>query len=204
MRTSACTRPSKLRLPESTEQADRLPSEMAFDTGSGRGPELPMQVAQPYPTTWKPSASRSSISPACSRYSVTTRDPGASEVFTQGCTFRPRSWALRATSPAPSITPGLEVLVQEVMEAMTTAPSSSVTCSPPISVVAGRLWMLRSCFSAASASRKRDLLSRSGTRSCGRLGPAMLGSTVPMSSSTTLEYSASGWPGRRNRPCSRA
>ena len=47
MRTSAWIRPSKLRLPDSTEQTDRLPSAIAADTGSGNGPELPIQVAQP-------------------------------------------------------------------------------------------------------------------------------------------------------------
>ena len=56
------------------------------------------------------------------RYSVTTWEPGASEVFTQGFTSSPRALAFRARSPAPSITAGFEVLVQLVMAAMTTAP----------------------------------------------------------------------------------
>ena len=34
-------------LPESTEQTTRSESVIAFDTGSGSGPELPMQVVQP-------------------------------------------------------------------------------------------------------------------------------------------------------------
>ena len=59
------------------------------------------------------------------RYSVTTCEPGASEVFTQGFTMRPFARALRARSPAPSITAGFEVLVQLVIAAMTTAPLSS-------------------------------------------------------------------------------
>jgi len=53
---------------------------------------------------------------------VTTFEPGASELFTQGLRFRPFSTAFFATSPAAIITLGLEVLVQEVMAAMTTAP----------------------------------------------------------------------------------
>ena len=44
--TSGCTRPSKLRLPDSTEATTssfrRCPS-----TPAGSGPELPMQVVQP-------------------------------------------------------------------------------------------------------------------------------------------------------------
>ena len=40
----------------------------------------------------------------------------------------------------------------------------------------------------------------SGTRSCGRLGPARLGSTLARSSSSVDEYCASGWPGSWNKP----
>src|ERR687885_771415 len=57
---------------------------------------------------------------------MTTLDPGASEVFTHGLTVRPRSTALRASSPAASITDGLDVLVQLVIGAMTTCPGSGV------------------------------------------------------------------------------
>jgi hypothetical protein len=64
--------------------------------------------------------------PASRRYSVTTRLPGASEVFTQGRVTRPRSTAFLATRPAPSMTDGFEVLVQLVMAAITTAPWRSV------------------------------------------------------------------------------
>ncbi len=73
----------------------------------------------------KPSASRSSSRPEASRYSVTTWLPGASEVFTQGFASSPRSRALRATSPAPIMTLGFEVLVQDVIAAITTEPSRS-------------------------------------------------------------------------------
>src|SRR4051794_38414007 len=64
---------------------------------------------------------------------MTTLDPGASVVFTQGLAVRPRSTALRASRAAPIITCGLEVLVHEVIDAITTAPWSS--SNEPASVV---------------------------------------------------------------------
>ena len=57
-----------------------------------------------------------------SRYSVTTCEPGASEVFTHGFGVSPLARALRATRPAATSTDGLEVLVQEVIAAITTSP----------------------------------------------------------------------------------
>ena len=63
--------------------------------------------------------------PDLSRYSVTTWEPGASEVFTQGLGFRPSARALRATRPAATSTEGLDVLVQLVMAAITTSPCVS-------------------------------------------------------------------------------
>ena len=47
MRTSGCTRPSKLRLPERTEHATTPPSAIPSLTAAGSGPELPMQVVHP-------------------------------------------------------------------------------------------------------------------------------------------------------------
>ena len=44
---SGCTRPSKLRLPESTEQATTSPALTASEISGFSGPELPMQVVQP-------------------------------------------------------------------------------------------------------------------------------------------------------------
>src|SRR5688572_14163938 len=58
---------------------------------------------------------------------MTTREPGASDVFTHGLRCRPRSTAFRARSPAASITAGFEVLVQLVIAAMTTDPCSSTS-----------------------------------------------------------------------------
>jgi hypothetical protein len=53
---------------------------------------------------------------------MTTLEPGASEVLTQGLAASPRSTAFLASRPAASITDGLEVLVQLVMAAITTCP----------------------------------------------------------------------------------
>ena len=53
---------------------------------------------------------------------MTTVEPGASEVFTHGLLSRPRSTAFFASSPAPIITDGFEVLVQLVIAAITTRP----------------------------------------------------------------------------------
>jgi hypothetical protein len=53
---------------------------------------------------------------------VTTFEPGASVVLTQGLLIKPFSTAFFASSPAPIITEGFEVLVQEVIEAITTEP----------------------------------------------------------------------------------
>ncbi|GIU99246.1 MAG: hypothetical protein KatS3mg014_0862 [Actinomycetota bacterium] len=53
---------------------------------------------------------------------MTTREPGASDVFTHGFVSRPRSTARLASSPAASITEGFEVFVQLVMAAIATEP----------------------------------------------------------------------------------
>ena len=123
-------RPSKLRLPLSTAATTRSSFFTAAETASGSGPLLPMQVVQPYPTRLKFSASRYGVSPALSRYSVTTFDPGARLVFTHGFDFRPFSTAFFASKPAAIITEGFDVLVQLVMAAITTAPLSDFALSP--------------------------------------------------------------------------
>jgi hypothetical protein len=73
------------------------------------------------------------VRPARSRYSVTTRDPGASEVLTHGRAISPASTARLARSPAAIITDGFEVFVQEVIAAITTEPSRMVIPSASIS-----------------------------------------------------------------------
>src|ERR1700712_5736281 len=58
------------------------------------------------------------------------------DVFTHGLEVRPFSTALRASSAAPSITEGFEVLVHDVIAATTTAPWSSTNspCSSDFTV----------------------------------------------------------------------
>src|ERR1700684_4676215 len=95
---------------------------IAFEISGGNGPELPMHVVQPKPTRLKPSLSRSFCKPDLFKYSPTTCEPGASEVFTHGLTVRPRAIASRAKSPAAIMTLGFEVLVQGGIGAMRRSP----------------------------------------------------------------------------------
>ena len=67
---------------------------------------------------------------------MTTREPGAREVFTQGLVSRPRAAALRASKPAATRTAGLEVLVQLVIAAINTAPSFTSKRLPPTAAAA--------------------------------------------------------------------
>ncbi|CAB4745785.1 unannotated protein [freshwater metagenome] len=53
---------------------------------------------------------------------MTTLEPGANVVFTHGLLDSPFSTAFFANKPAPIITLGFEVFVQEVIDAITTAP----------------------------------------------------------------------------------
>src|SRR3954469_18070238 len=68
---------------------------------------------------------------------MTTFDPGASEVLTQGLRCSPRSTAFLASKPAPTITNGLDVLVHDVIAATTTAPWSRSNSSPSSDIRAG-------------------------------------------------------------------
>ena len=103
---------------------------------------------------------------------MTTFEPGAKLVFTQGFAVSPRSTAFFASKPAPSISDGFEVFVQLVIAAITTEPSASSNLSP--------LFCTLTCFGGAGAAIFRTLLSLacSGTLSCGRFGPASVGTTL--------------------------
>src|SRR3954447_5813804 len=61
---------------------------------------------------------------------MTPFDPGASAVFTHGLAVSPRSTAFLASNAAPIITCGLDVLVQEVIAAITTWPWSTKLSVP--------------------------------------------------------------------------
>src|ERR671920_1048552 len=123
-------RPSKLRFPERTAATTRSFSSTACEISSAKGPEFPMHVVHPYPTTSKLSFSRYGKSPEVSRYSVTTFEPGAKLVLTCGSTESPLSTALRAKSPAPTMTEGLLVFVQLVIAAITVEPCLMRASSP--------------------------------------------------------------------------
>ena len=62
---------------------------------------------------------------------MTTREPGARLVFTHGLVVSHARTAFFASSPAPTITDGFEVLVQLVIAAITTAPSCRETSCRP-------------------------------------------------------------------------
>jgi hypothetical protein len=90
-----------------------------------------------------------------------------------GLTVRPRATAFRARSPAASITDGFEVLVQEVMAAMTTSPwptSTSASSSrgrgraavPPAASGVGRLFTI-SYSESVEVSLRAPLVSESGS-----------------------------------------
>src|SRR6266480_7998765 len=118
-------RASKLRLPESTAAHTMSFLTTASSIGCASGPELPMHVVQPYAARLKPSSSRYGINPVLVRYSVTTREPGASDVLICGLTFKPFSTAFFASRPAANSTPGFDVLVHDVIAAITTSPLPS-------------------------------------------------------------------------------
>ena len=54
---------------------------------------------------------------------MTTPLPGLRLVLMYGATLNPRLTALRANSPAPNMTEGLDVFVQLVMADITTEPA---------------------------------------------------------------------------------
>ena len=65
---------------------------------------------------------------------MTTLEPGASVVFTQGLRARPASTAFLASRAAPTMTEGFDVFVHDVMAAMTTDPWSTDVRVPSSSV----------------------------------------------------------------------
>ena len=132
---------------------------------------------------------------------MTTCEPGASDVFTQGLRRRPSSFAFFASSPAATRTAGFDVLVQEVMAAITTSPWRS--SYSPLPTLTGSFEAFGPS-SSGSAFSKFAFTLPSATRSCGRFGPASEGSTVPMSSSSTSVKTGSGELASRHMPCALA
>src|SRR6202158_378104 len=105
---------------------------------------------------------------------MTTLEPGARLVFTHDFERSPRSTAFLASRPAAISTDGFDVFVQLVIAAITTLPSCIVARVPfaPITAVLG---------AAPSPSRKFFFTSGRLMRSCGRLGPAIDGTTFERS-----------------------
>ena len=62
---------------------------------------------------------------------MTAREPGRERGLDRRADRRPRATAFRASSPAPTMTVGLEVLVQDVIAAIATEPVADRRRSPP-------------------------------------------------------------------------
>ena len=123
--------------------------------------------------------------------------------MTHGLLDSPFAAALRASSPAATITDGLDVLVQLVIAAMTTDPCDSSNVSSPSSTVT---FVSRLAASTDLSTNPSHAFFESVRlmRSCGRLGPAIAGTTVDRSSSSVSVNTGSGVSLVRNRPCSLA
>ena len=89
---------------------------------------------------------------------MTTSEPGASDVFTHGGTVRPRATAFLASNPAAIITDGFDVLVHDVIAAITTWPSASSKARPSASVTG-------QCLRSSSSGRAAAALAPDGGRS---------------------------------------
>ena len=97
--------------------------------------------------------------------------------MTQGLTFNPFAIAFFASNPAPIKTFGLEVLVHDVIAAITMDPSFSLKSVPETGS------SFRFClFAFSSRAFENDFAdSVNKTLSCGRLGPDILGTTLDKS-----------------------
>ena len=96
------------------------------------------------------------------------------------------------------MTEGFEVLVQLVMAAITTSPWPRSCLAP---ATARRRPPSRALPKLpTSSAAKASAAPESGTRSCGRLGPARLGSTLRMSSSRLALNHGSGLRALRHSP----
>ena len=115
------------------------------------------------------------------------REPGASEVLTCGLTVRPASTAFFASRPAASITLGLEVLVQEVIAAISTSPLPMVTS--PLGAAGA---VAPTC--AAAGVERLATISSSSRGAPGRGGGASASASwpAPVSGWRSLRWSA-GW-----------
>jgi len=139
---SGCTRPSKFRLPDSTEAAMTSPVRTASEIfGFSAAPSCRCTWCIHSPRCRSPAPpARATARPfASSRLPRANRARGRSlpRVFD----FRPKAFALRASRPAAIKTVGFEVFVQLVIAAISTAPILDVEAGrrPP------RLGLSRCC-----------------------------------------------------------
>ncbi len=156
----------------------------SFNSGV-RSPALPIHVVQPYAARVKPSLSRYDSRLVFVRYSVTIRDPGASDVLMCGATVKPASTAFFASKPAASNTLGFEVFVHDVIAAIRMSPLLTLTwfvVTNCLSRSAAFLPKPLSLTAFENSSVKFDFTLPISMRSCGRFGPASDGATVPRSS----------------------
>src|SRR5660397_254332 len=87
-------------------------------------PLIPLHVLHAKPTIPKPNCSSSPKRCAYFKYSSTTLEPGAREVFTHGFRFNPKALAFLARKAAATTFLGLLVLVHEVIACLLyTSPS---------------------------------------------------------------------------------
>ena len=103
--------------------------------------------------------------------------------------MRPRSTAFFASSPAASSTLGFEVLVQEVIAAMSTSPWPRLAPFAAVTRLPSSAAGLAKPFSAMGllkSSANFALRLASSMRSCGRFGPATEGLIDARSSLTVL------------------
>ena len=126
---------------------------------------------------------------------MTTRDPGASVVFTHGRLVSPRCTAFLASSPAPSITEGLDVLVHDVIAAMTTCPWSMFAVLPSSNVTGtgsvGHSWASAQTWVGGGTSR--------GTLGLIEIGSLAGNDPADASSSPPCTGSGCGSPASRHR-----
>ncbi|CAB4755744.1 unannotated protein [freshwater metagenome] len=108
-------------------------------------------------------------------------------VLTQGLLRSPFSTAFFARSAAPIITLGFEVFVQDVIDAITTAPFETEVDFPS-RVISTADFVVLSVKYVGRTFSNETLDSESWMRSCGRFGPAMEGTIVARSNSKVSEY----------------
>ena len=177
--TSGLTRPSKLRLPESTAAATSLPSLTAFDTGARQRAAVAdaggAAVADHVEAERLEVGQQARLAQVLGHHLRAGREAGLDvRRHAQAARRRPSC----ASRPAASITDGFEVLVQLVIAAMTTAPCPSsagfaaeLERDLPRRCPRSARPKPRSFTGAVSACRNELFIAASGTRSCGRFGP---------------------------------